>query len=173
MDLAVAMLDELRNGEVEGLDRQSLHQLYRHVLNAKIKIVETANAQLDVLRAKLKEEMYAEGMNAIDRLFDSEAVAKAHRYFKDQAEYLAIDEMSRSIFGRPATATERRQKYFVIQEGYEKCTRIGILGGDPNFRGCTEYTWIPAEKEHYDSAKDEVISQMVMPNRDLKLCRQK
>ncbi|WP_404971753.1 hypothetical protein ACI3L8_00565 [Vibrio campbellii] len=166
LDLAVAVLDELRNGEVEGLDRQSLHQLYRQVLNSKIKIVETANAQLDVLRAKLKEEMYAEGMNAIDRLFDSEAVAKAHRYFKDQADYLAIDEMSRSIFGRPATATERRQKYFVIQEGYEKCTRIGILGGDPNFRGCTEYTWIPAEKEHYDSAKDEVISQMVMPNRD-------
>ncbi len=64
LDLAVAVLDQLRNGEVEGLDRQSLHQLYRQVLNSKIKIVETANSQLDVLRAKLKEEMYAEGMNA-------------------------------------------------------------------------------------------------------------
>ncbi|PKF80072.1 hypothetical protein CW749_10315 [Vibrio sp. vnigr-6D03] len=166
LDLAVTVLGDLKNGEVEGLDRKSLHQLYRRTLNAKIKIVETANTQLDDLRTKLKAEMYAEGRNTIDRLFDSEAVAKAHRYFKEQADYLAIDEMSRSILGRPATATERRQKYFVIQEGYRKCTRIGILGGDPNFRGCTEYTWIPAKKEHYESSKDEVISQMVMPNRD-------
>ena len=166
LDLTVAVLNKLRNEEIEGLDSQSLHQLHQHVLNAKIKIVKTAHTQLGALRAKLKQEMYAEGLKAIDRLFDSEAVAKAHRYFKEQADYLAIDEMSRSIFGRPATATEQHQKYFVIQEGYQKCSRVWMLSGSPSFVECTGYTWIPEEREHYDSAKDDVISQMVMPNRD-------
>ena len=118
------------------------------------------------MKSRLITEMRAEGREAIDNLFQSGAVESAHRYFIEQADYLAIDEMSRSIFGRPATSTELRQKYFVIQEGYRKCTKIGILGGDPNFRGCTQYTWIPAEIERYDSSKDAVISQMVMPNKD-------
>ncbi|PSV20994.1 hypothetical protein C0W44_10760 [Photobacterium leiognathi subsp. mandapamensis] len=165
LDLAITKLDELKNGEINGLNRQTLHQLYRQVLNAKIKIVDTANVQIDQLRAQLKNEMRSAGLSAIDRLFESGAVTNAHRYFKDQAEYLAIDEMSRSIFGRPATNDERRRKYFVVQKGYEKCTRIGMLGGDPHFMGCTEYTWIPAEIEHYDASKDEVIAQMTMPNK--------
>ena len=58
------------------------------------------------------------------------------------------------------------QKYFVIQEGYQKCSRVWMLSGSPSFVECTGYTWIPEEREHYDSAKDDVISQMVMPNRD-------
>ena len=166
LDAALSLLDRVRNGGVEGLDRQSMHRLYQQVLNAKIRIVETAAQQLEGMKSRLITEMRAEGREAIDNLFQSGAVESAHRYFIEQADYLAIDEMSRSIFGRPATSTELRQKHFVIQEGYRKCTKIGILGGDPNFRGCTQYTWIPAEIERYDSSKDAVISQMVMPNKD-------
>ncbi|MBU2897738.1 hypothetical protein [Vibrio hepatarius] len=164
LDSALSLLNRVRSGAVEGLDGQSMHRLYQQTLNAKITIVETAALQLEQIKTKLIAEMRSEGHSVIEQLFESGAVESAHHYFTNQADYLAIDEMSRSIFGRQATATELRQKYFVVQEGYRKCTKIGILGGDPNFRGCTQYTWIPAEIEKYDSSKDAVISQMVMPN---------
>lgn len=166
LDSALGLLNRLRSESVEGLDRQSLHRLYQQVLNAKISIVETAAVNLEQLKAGLIEQMRSEGRKAIESVFESGSVEAAHNYFIDQADYLAMDEMSRSIFGRPVTTTERRQKYFVLQEGYQKCTKIGILGGDPNFRGCTQYTWIPAEIERYDSSKDAVISTMLMPDKD-------
>ncbi|MFY2508554.1 hypothetical protein ACN3E9_09755 [Vibrio pectenicida] len=166
LDSVLSLLNRVRSGAVEGLDGQSMHRLYQQTLNAKITIVETAALQLEQIKTKLIAEMRSEGHSVIENLFESGAVESVHRYFTTQADYLAIDEMSRSIFGRQATATELRQKYFVVQEGYRKCTKIGILGGDPNFRGCTQYTWIPAEIEKYDAAKDAVISQMVMPNPD-------
>ncbi|EDP60220.1 hypothetical protein [Vibrio sp. AND4] len=171
LDMAVSMVDKLRKGEIEGFDRQSIHQLYRQVLNAKIKIVETANNQLDGLRSKLKAEMYAEGLAAIDSLFDSGAVTKAHNYFKDQADYLAIDEMSRTLLGRLPTAEERENKIFILQKGYNDCVKFGMIrngkyGGDPNFVGCIKEEWVPDKTELYESSKDPVISQMVMPKRD-------
>ncbi|EAR57481.1 hypothetical protein SKA34_07843 [Photobacterium sp. SKA34] len=166
LNLVIAKLESLINGNIEGLDHLTVRQLYRRVLNAKIKIVETANQQLADVGTKLQAHMRAEGLSAIDRLFGSGSVEQAHSYFIQQAEAVAIDEMSRSLFGRPATERERNNKYFIIQAGYETCSRIGMLAGDPNFVGCTQYSWIPEERKHFDPSKDDVISRMVMPTRD-------
>ncbi|PNQ54001.1 hypothetical protein C1141_18225, partial [Vibrio agarivorans] len=164
LDLAINLLDDLRNENFDGLSRLELHRLYKNTLDAKIKIVEAANDQLERIKTKLIEEMRAEGRLAIQKLFDSGSIIQAHQYFVAQADYLAIDEMSRSIFGRAATQTEQNKREFILQKGYRKCVSIGILGGDPNFVGCKKYDWIPAKIEYYDSNKVAAIANMVMPD---------
>ena len=167
LDLAINLLDDLRNENFDGLSRLELHRLYKNTLDAKIKIVETANDQLERIRTQLIEEMRAEGRLAIQKLFDSGAITQAHQYFVAQADYLAIDEMSRSIFGRAATQTEQKKREFILQKGYSKCVSIGILGGDPNFVGCKKYDWIPAKIEYYDSNKVAAIANMAIPEQQV------
>ncbi len=168
---AVALLDDLRNGEIENFNKASVSQLYFKVLNAKKRIVDIASTQLEKIRDALIEDMRAEGLATIDHLFDSGAVNNAYQFFKSKADRLAIDIMARSILGRPAKPIELRQRYFVLQESYRECVQLGIirngLGGDPNFRGCTRYERIPATIRHFDSSEFDQESQLVFPDRDV------
>ncbi|MEZ8699102.1 hypothetical protein AB6D84_18390 [Vibrio lentus] len=166
LDQAIAKLNELRTGQIEGLDQAAVQQLYTRTLAAKTQIIETADNHVNLLKSKLQKEMFTQGEIAVERLFRSGSVETMHNFFKGQAERNAIDEMTRSILGRPATTQEIRNKEIVLQSGYRKCVRIGILGGDPNFRGCVEYAWIPAETRPFNPSEDTVIAQIYPPNKE-------
>ncbi|MFA0550860.1 hypothetical protein AB4538_08365 [Vibrio lentus] len=166
LDQAIAKLNELRTGQIEGLDQAAVQQLYTRTLAAKTQIIETADNHVNLLKSKLQKEMFTQGEIAVEQLFSSGSVDTMHNFFKAQAERNAIDEMTRSILGRPATTQEIRNKEIVLQSGYRKCVRIGILGGDPNFRGCVEYAWIPAETRPFNPSEDTVIAQIYPPNKE-------
>ncbi|MEZ9672205.1 hypothetical protein [Vibrio lentus] len=166
LDQAIAKLNELRTGQIEGLDQAAVQQLYTRTLAAKTQIIETADNHVNLLKSKLQKEMFTQGEIAVERLFRSGSVETMHNFFKGQAERNAIDEMTRSILGRPATTQEIRNKEIILQSGYRKCVRIGILGGDPNFRGCVEYAWIPAETRPFNPSEDTVIAQIYPPNKE-------
>ncbi|MFS1504233.1 hypothetical protein BCU13_012570 [Vibrio lentus] len=166
LDEAIAKLNELRTGQIEGLDQAAVQQLYTRTLAAKTQIIETADNHVNLLKSKLQKEMFTQGEIAVEQLFSSGSVDTMHNFFKAQAERNAIDEMTRSILGRPATTQEIRNKEIILQSGYRKCVRIGILGGDPNFRGCVEYAWIPAETRPFNPSEDTVIAQIYPPNKE-------
>ncbi|OBT16128.1 hypothetical protein A9266_19475 [Vibrio tasmaniensis] len=166
LDEAIAKLDALRAGQIPGLDQAAVEQLYTQTLAAKTQIIETADNHVNLLKSKLQKEMFTQGEIAVEQLFSSGSVDTMHNFFKAQAERNAIDEMTRSILGRPATTQEIRNKEIVLQSGYRKCVRIGILGGDPNFRGCVEYAWIPAETRPFNPSEDTVIAQIYPPNKE-------
>ncbi|MFM2662562.1 hypothetical protein AAFX15_20740 [Vibrio chagasii] len=166
LDQAIAKLNEFRTGQIEGLDQAAVQQLYARTLAAKTQIIETADNHVNLLMSKLQRDMFTQGDIAIERLFRSGSVDTMHNFFKGQAERSAIDEMTRSILGRPATTQEIRNKEIVLQSGYEKCVRIGILGGDPNFRGCVEYAWVPAETRPFIPSEDSVIAQISVPSKE-------
>ncbi|PMG47554.1 hypothetical protein BCU90_12010 [Vibrio lentus] len=165
LDEAIAKLDALRAGQIPGLDQAAVEQLYTQTLAAKTQIIETADNHVNLLKSKLQKEMFTQGEIAVEQLFSSGSVDTMHNFFKAQAERNAIDEMTRSILGRPASTQEIRNKEIVLQSGYRKCVRIGILGGDPNFRGCVEYAWIPAETRPFNPSEDTVIAQIYPPNK--------
>ncbi|MGF1845558.1 hypothetical protein [Vibrio lentus] len=166
LDEAITKLDALRTGQIPGLDQAAVEQLYTRTLTAKTQIIETADNHVNLLKSKLQKEMFTQGEIAVEQLFSSGSVDTMHDFFKAQAERNAIDEMTRSILGRPATTQEIRNKEIVLQSGYRKCVRIGILGGDPNFRGCVEYAWIPAETRPFNPSEDTVIAQIYPPNKE-------
>ncbi|RLQ18719.1 hypothetical protein [Vibrio sp. SBT000027] len=166
LDEAIAKLDALRAGQIPGLDQAAVEQLYTQTLAAKTQIIETADNHVNLLKSKLQKEMFTQGEIAVEQLFSSGSVDTMHNFFKAQAERNAIDEMTRSILGRPASTQEIRNKEIVLQSGYRKCVRIGILGGDPNFRGCVEYAWIPAETRPFNPSEDTVIAQIYPPNKE-------
>ncbi|PML56439.1 hypothetical protein [Vibrio lentus] len=167
LDEAIAKLDALRAGQVPGLDQAAVEQLYTRTLAAKTQIIETADNHVNLLKSKLQKEMFTQGEIAVEQLFSSGSVDTMHNFLKAQAERNAIDEMTRSILGRPASTQEIRNKKIVLQSGYRKCVRIGILGGDPNFRGCVEYAWIPAETRPFNPSEDTVIAQIYPPNKEV------
>ncbi|MEZ8156405.1 hypothetical protein ACED66_09235 [Vibrio splendidus] len=166
LDEAITKLDALRTGQIPGLDQAAVEQLYTRTLAAKTQIIETADNHVNLLKSKLKKEMFTQGEIAVEQLFSSGSVDTMHNFLKAQAERNAIDEMTRSILGRPASTQEIRNKEIVLQSGYRKCVRIGILGGDPNFRGCVEYAWIPAETRPFNPSEDTVIAQIYPPNKE-------
>lgn len=166
LDEAITKLDALRTGQIPGLDQAAVEQLYTRTLAAKTQLIETADNHVNLLKSKLQKEMFTQGEIAVERLFRSGSVETMHNFFKGQAERNAIDEMTRSILGRPATTQEIRNKEIILQSGYRKCVRIGILGGDPNFRGCVEYAWIPAETRPFNPSEDTVIAQIYPPNKE-------
>ncbi|MFA0547600.1 hypothetical protein A145_07760 [Vibrio splendidus 5S-101] len=166
LDEAITKLDALRTGQIPGLDQAAVEQLYTRTLAAKTQIIETADNHVNLLKSKLQKEMFTQGEIAVEQLFSSGSVETMHNFFKGQAERNAIDEMTRSILGRPATTQEIRNKEIVLQSGYRKCVRIGILGRDPNFRGCVEYAWIPAETRPFNPSEDTVIAQIYPPNKE-------
>ncbi|MEZ8915339.1 hypothetical protein AB6D87_04335 [Vibrio lentus] len=167
LDEAIAKLDALRAGQIPGLDQAAVEQLYTQTLAAKTQIIETADNHVNLLKSKLQKEMFTQGEIAVEQLFSSGSVDTMHNFLKAQAERNAIDEMTRSILGRPASTQEIRNKEIVLQSGYRKCVRIGILGGDPNFRGCVEYAWIPAETRPFNPSEDTVIAQIYPPNKEV------
>ncbi|MEZ8778068.1 hypothetical protein AB6D85_10660 [Vibrio splendidus] len=166
LDEAITKLDALRTGQIPGLDQAAVEQLYTRTLAAKTQIIETADNHVNLLKSKLQKEMFTQGEIAVEQLFSSGSVDTMHNFLKAQAERNAIDEMTRSILGRPASTQEIRNKEIVLQSGYRKCVRIGILGGDPNFRGCVEYAWIPAETRPFNPSEDTVIPQIYPPNKE-------
>ncbi|MDH5885818.1 hypothetical protein [Vibrio splendidus] len=166
LDEAITKLDALRTGQIPGLDQAAVEQLYTRTLAAKTQIIETADNHVNLLKSKLQKEMFTQGEIAVEQLFSSGSVDTMHNFLKAQAERNAIDEMTRSILGRPASTQEIRNKEIVLQSGYRKCVRIGILGGDPNFRGCVEYAWIPAETRPFNPSEDTVIAQIYPPNKE-------
>ncbi|MCC4859255.1 hypothetical protein [Vibrio splendidus] len=166
LDEAITKLDALRTGQIPGLDQAAVEQLYTQTLAAKTRIIETADNHVNLLKSKLQKEMFTQGEIAVEQLFSSGSVDTMHNFLKAQAERNAIDEMTRSILGRPASTQEIRNKEIVLQSGYRKCVRIGILGGDPNFRGCVEYAWIPAETRPFNPSEDTVIAQIYPPNKE-------
>ncbi|PTO76133.1 hypothetical protein [Vibrio splendidus] len=166
LDEAITKLDALRTGQIPGLDQAAVEQLYTRTLAAKTQIIETADNHVNLLKSKLQKEMFTQGEIAVEQLFSSGSVDTMHYFLKAQAERNAIDEMTRSILGRPASTQEIRNKEIVLQSGYRKCVRIGILGGDPNFRGCVEYAWIPAETRPFNPSEDTVIAQIYPPNKE-------
>ncbi|KPL98638.1 hypothetical protein [Vibrio splendidus] len=166
LDEAITKLDALRTGQTPGLDQAAVEQLYTQTLAAKTRIIETADNHVNLLKSKLQKEMFTQGEIAVEQLFSSGSVDTMHNFLKAQAERNAIDEMTRSILGRPASTQEIRNKEIVLQSGYRKCVRIGILGGDPNFRGCVEYAWIPAETRPFNPSEDTVIAQIYPPNKE-------
>ena len=166
LDQAVTKLDEIRNGQLNGLNHLALTQLYTRTLNAKKKIAETADNHVRITSMKLQNSMKNDGLALINRLFDSGSVEKANAFFKEQASRYAVDEMARSLLYRPATSRELSSKVLVLKETYKYCSSVGVLAGDPNFRGCLKYTWEPAETRRFDSSQDDVTSQIKMPLRE-------
>ena len=93
LDQAIAKLNELRTGQIEGLDQAAVQQLYARTLAAKTQIIETADNHVNLLMSKLQREMFTQGDIAIERLFRSGSVDTMHNFFKGQAERSAIDEI--------------------------------------------------------------------------------
>ncbi|WP_152432291.1 hypothetical protein [Vibrio aquimaris] len=166
LEQAITKLDRLRSSDLSGLDRNALRKLYLRTLNAKKKIAETADNHVRIISTKLQSLMRSEGLQLIDKLFDAGAITNTNDFFKEQASRYAVDEMARSLLYRPATARELSSKVLVLQDSYEYCSRLGILGGDPNFRGCVEYTQVPAETRRFDPSQDEVVREIQVPERE-------
>ncbi|MBU2898999.1 hypothetical protein [Vibrio hepatarius] len=166
LEQMITKLDQLRSNNLSGLDRNSLTQLYVRTLNAKKKIAETADNHVRIISTKLQSLMRGEGLQLIDKLFDSGVIANTNDFFKEQASRYAVDEMARSLLYRPATARELSSKVLVLQASYQSCSRLGILGGDPNFRGCVEYTRVPAETRRFEPSQDEVVREIKVPVRE-------
>ncbi|MCW0469505.1 hypothetical protein OH492_12465 [Vibrio chagasii] len=94
LNQAIAKLNELRTGQIEGLDQAAVQQLYAHAYG-KTQIIETADNHTNLLMSKLQRDMFTQGDIAIERLFRSGSVDTMHNFFKGQAG-AAIDEMTRS-----------------------------------------------------------------------------
>ncbi|MCW1891244.1 hypothetical protein OK016_27245 [Vibrio chagasii] len=62
--------------------------------------------------SKLQRDMFTQGEIAIERLSCPGSVDTMHNFFAGQADAL-LDEMTRSILGRPATTQEIRNKEIV------------------------------------------------------------
>ena len=80
---AIALLDDLRNVEIENFDKASVSQLYFKGLNAKKRIVDIANT-VEKIRDALIEDMRAEGLATIDHLFDSGAINNAYQFLSQK-----------------------------------------------------------------------------------------
>jgi hypothetical protein len=162
---AFTVLDELRQGQRDGLSQQAFHQLYRTALDAKKQIVDTADNHLDVIQQKLRQEMRKAGHDTIDALFASGSVQQGTQFFKEQASRYALDEIARSVLYRPATARELSSKTLILQAGYSKCTYFGVSRRNPQIPMCLEETWIPAEKRKFSPTEDEVVNAISVPKK--------
>ncbi|WP_339386554.1 hypothetical protein [Vibrio caribbeanicus] len=168
LDNAVYLLSDIYKGRVPGFDKQAIQQLYTKTLAAKKHIAHTSFNNIERAKVALKQAMRDDGLRAIDKLFQSGAVRKAHSFFIDQASRKAVDELTRSLLYRGATPQELETKTIVLQKGYSRCADWGVLpGGDRHSIGCRQEEWVPAETRKFDPNHDLLISsQMHLPDQN-------
>ena len=168
LDESLSLLSDIYQGKISGFDKQTIQQLYTKTLAAKKHIAHTSFNNIERAKVTLKQAMRDDGLRAIDKLFQSGVINKAHAFFIDQASRKAVDELTRSLLYRKATPEELETKIIVLQKGYSQCADWGVLpGGDRHSIGCRREEWVPAETRKFEPSHDRLISsQMPLPDQN-------
>lgn len=150
-------LYRMSQGDLAGFSASQTRAFFTQAFDAKQNIIDTAAANLALIRFKLIDEMRQQGHQAIGQLFASGAVAGTQDFILRQGSRSAIDEMVRSLLYRSATASELDSGLIVLAPSYETCVSQGTLF--PH----TECTTTPAITRQFNVNQDDILSTIRSP----------
>ena len=149
-------LYRMSQGNLAGVSASQIRALFTQAFDAKQNIIDTAAANLALIRFKLIDDMRQQGHQAIGQLFASGAVANTQNFILQQGERAGIDEMARSLLYRPANAWELFTGWIVLEPSYEDCWHG--FGLDKLF--CKD---VPAVTRQFNVSQDSILSTIKTP----------